>query len=159
MDFTSITRIWEQLLFNIRWLIYYLWWSIANRNSHFSFSHHTERKRSASYLEWNGKCFITKLLHLKRLHFYEARPSAYEAALRAMKRTFGAWSEAFSGFMFFCLEIKAKKWRLEIFISTRHSETHFEAKNSEYTVKIKEKWQKRQKSFIFSIFYSQKSCL
>ena len=34
---------------------------------------------NASYLEWNGKCFITKLLHLKRLHFYEARLSAYEA--------------------------------------------------------------------------------
>jgi hypothetical protein len=30
-----------------------------------------------------------KLLHLKR-RFYEARQTAYEAALRAMKRTFGA---------------------------------------------------------------------
>ena len=42
-----------------------------------------------------------KLLHLKR-RFYEARLTAYEAALRAMKRTFGAWSEALTGFMFFC---------------------------------------------------------
>ena len=66
MDFISITRIWVQLLFNIRWLIYYLWWSIANRNSHFSFLHHMS-EANASYLEWNGKCFITKLLHLKRL--------------------------------------------------------------------------------------------
>ena len=40
-----------------------------------------------------------------------------EARLRRMKRTCGAWSgscepwsEAFSGFMFFCLGIKAKKW-------------------------------------------------
>ena len=71
-------RIWEQLLFNIRWLIYYMWWSIANRNSHFSFLHHMS-EANASYLEWNGKCFITKLLHLKMLHFYEARLSAYEA--------------------------------------------------------------------------------
>ena len=39
-----------------------------------------------------------QLLHLKR-RFYEARLTAYEAALRAMKRTFGAWSEAFSGFI------------------------------------------------------------
>jgi hypothetical protein len=30
-----------------------------------------------------------KLLHLKR-RYYEARLAAYEAALRAMKRTFGA---------------------------------------------------------------------
>ena len=30
-----------------------------------------------------------ELLHLKR-RFYEARLTAYEAALRAMKRTFGA---------------------------------------------------------------------
>ena len=78
IDFISMTRIWVQLLFNIRWLIYYLWWSIANRNSHFSFLHHMS-EANASYLEWNGKCFITKLLHLKRLHFYEARLSAYEA--------------------------------------------------------------------------------
>ena len=35
---------------------------------------------------------------LKR-RFYEARQTAYEAALRAMKRTFGARSEAFSGFI------------------------------------------------------------
>ena len=41
-----------------------------------------------------------KLLHLKR-RFYEARLTAYEAALRAMKRTFGAWNEAWTGFMFF----------------------------------------------------------
>ena len=41
---------------------------------------------------------------------YEARLTAYEAALRDMKRTFGAWSEAFSGFMFFWPNFGQKKW-------------------------------------------------
>ena len=77
-----------------------------------SFFHHTERKRSASYrnemkmlhiVEWNET-----MLHLKR-RFYEAlcilhalvvsSTQKYEAALRAVKRTFGAWNEAFSGFI------------------------------------------------------------
>jgi len=57
--------------------------NICKHNSHFSFFHHTERERSASYRN------EMKLLHLKR-RFYEARLTAYEAALRAMKRTFGA---------------------------------------------------------------------
>ena len=51
--------------------------------------------------------------------------------------------------------------KLQNFAVKSNSENRFKfsQKNSEYTVKIKEKWQKWQKSFIFSIFYSQKSCL
>ena len=70
-------------------------------NSHFSFSHHpshkvlwmtghTERKRSASYRNEMKMLHIVELnetiLHLKRIHFYEARQSAYEAILQIMKR-------------------------------------------------------------------------
>ena len=59
-----------------------------------------------------------KLLHLKR-RFYEARLTAYEAALRAMKRTFGAWSEAFSGFIHhFC---RRQKWWAMRDSNPRHS--------------------------------------
>ena len=59
----------------------------------FSFSHHTERKRSASYRN------KVEMLHIVKRQwnnassekaFYEARLTAYEAALRAMKRTCGA---------------------------------------------------------------------
>ena len=100
MDFISITRIWEQLLFNIRWLIYYLWWSIANWNTHFSFLHHMS-EANASYLEWNGKCFITKLFHLKR-RFYEAHLRCMKQSCGLWSTPVGVWSEAFSGFMFFC---------------------------------------------------------
>ena len=74
----------------------------------------------------NGKTFIFHLLIIRSvsgvLHsgmkwscfiFAKANASSekavlrstalpYEAALRAMKRTFGAWSEALTGFMFFC---------------------------------------------------------
>ena len=68
MDFISITRIWEQLLFNIRWLIYYLWWSIANRNSHFSFFASYERsecfifgvKRKMLHSGMKWSCFIVR---------------------------------------------------------------------------------------------------
>ena len=111
MDFISITRIWEQLLFNIRWLIYYLWWSIANRNSHFSFLHHMSGA-NASFLEWNGKCFIAEWNGLPRRNEmktgaasssgvfyeafcgdaakYEAQLTLHEAALRAMKQSLTA---------------------------------------------------------------------
>ena len=113
IDFISITRIWEQLLFNIRGLIYYLWWSIANWNSHFSFSHHMS-EANASYLEWNGKCFITKLLRLKRLVWIGwSTPVGVWSILRHCRKIWSTanavWSKAFSGFMFFCLEIKVKK--------------------------------------------------
>ena len=68
MDFINITRIWEQLLFNIRWLIYYLWWSIANRNSHFSFFTSYERsecfifgvKRKMLHSRMKWSCFIVR---------------------------------------------------------------------------------------------------
>ena len=68
MDFISITRIWEQLLFNIRWLIYYLWWSIANWNSHFSFFASYERsecfifgvKRKMLHSGMKWSCFIVR---------------------------------------------------------------------------------------------------
>ena len=101
MDFISITRIWEQLLFNIRWLIYYLWWSIANRNSHFSFLHHMS-EANASYLEWNGKCFIAEwngAASSSGVFYeafcgdaakYEAHLAMHEAALRAMKQSLTA---------------------------------------------------------------------
>ena len=101
IDFISITRIWEQLLFNIRWLIYYLWWSIANRNSHFSFLHHMS-EANASYLEWNGKCFIAEwngAASSSGVFYeafcgdaakYEAHLAMHEAALRAMKQSLTA---------------------------------------------------------------------
>ena len=82
--------------------------------SHSLFSHHTER--SASYLEWNGKCFIAEWNGLPRRNEMKTGAASsekaflwstfcacelcsssikiYEAALRAMKRTFGAWSES-----------------------------------------------------------------
>ena len=116
IDFISMTRIWVQLLVNIRWLIYYLWWSIANWNSHFSFLHHMS-EANASYLEWDGKCFITKLLHLKRLHFYEARLSAYEAfcgkAAKYEAPLMRYEAKPFQASCFFCLESRQKKWRRE----------------------------------------------
>jgi len=101
IDFISMTRIWVQLLFNIRWLIYYLWWSIANRNSHFSFLHHMS-EANASYLEWNGKCFIAEWngaasssgvfyeAFCGSAAKYEAHLAMHEAALRAMKQSLTA---------------------------------------------------------------------
>ena len=118
MDFISITRILVQLLFNIRWLIYYLWWSIANRNSHFSFLHHMS-EANASFLEWNGKCFIAEWNGLPRRNEmktgaasssgvyyeafcgdaakYEAHLAMHEAALRAMKQSLTASFRHFFG--------------------------------------------------------------
>ena len=106
----------------------------------FSFLHHMS-EANASYLEWNGKCFITKLLHLKRIHFYEARQSAYEAFCGGMPqnmkhRRCGMKQSLFRLHVFLPL-IKAKKWRLEIFIFPRHSETLFELENSEFSCEIK----------------------
>ena len=134
MDFISITRIWVQLLFNIRWLMYYLWWSIANRNSHFSFLHHMS-EANASYLEWNGKCFIAEWNGLPRRNEmktgaasssgvfyeafcgdaakYEAHLAMHEAALRAMKQSLTA------SFAIFC-QFGQKKWRRGREFSTSH---------------------------------------
>ena len=69
---------------------------------------------NASYLEWNEKCFITKLLHLKRLvRIGWSTPVGVWSILRHCRKIWSTadavWSKAFSGFMFFCLEIKAKK--------------------------------------------------
>ena len=102
IDFISMARIWEQLLFNIRWLIYYLWWSIAPRNSHFSFLHHMS-EANASYLEWNGKCFIAEWNGLPRRN--EMKTGAASAVFALLRR---AKSEKASFRHFF----GAKKWRL-----------------------------------------------
>jgi len=51
----------------------------------------------------------------------------HEAALRAMKQSLTA---SFRHFL-------AKKWRLAFFIATRHSETHFELKTSEFRCEMK----------------------
>ena len=140
MDLTSMTLIWEQLLFNIRWLIYYLWWSIANRNSHFSFLHHMS-EANASYLEWNGKCFIAEWNGAASSSgvFYEAfcgsaakyetQLALHEAALRAMKQSLTASFRHFfchsKMLLWDCLHfIQAiphfckKKWRRESEFST-----------------------------------------
>ena len=113
IDLISMTRIWVQLLFNIRWLIYYLLWSIAHRNSHFSFLYHMS-EANASYLEWNGKCFITKLLHLKRLvRIGWSTPFGVWSILRHCRKIWSTadavWSKAFSGFMFFLPWNQGKK--------------------------------------------------
>ena len=120
-------RIWEQLLFNIRWLIYYLWWSIANRNSHFSFLHHIS-EANASYLEWNGKCFIAEwnedwnnasavfaLLRRAKSEkdsFLWSTPVGVWSILRHCRKIWSTadavWSKAFSGFIFFALKSRQK---------------------------------------------------
>ena len=54
-----------------------------------------------------------------------------------MKHRFAAvWSEAFSGFMFFCLNF-GKKNGGSLFFATHHSETHFELKTSEFRCEMK----------------------
>ena len=72
-------------------------------NSHFSFLHHMSGA-NASFLEWNGKCFIAEWNGLPRRN--EMKTGAASSS--------GVFYEAFSGFMFFCLEIKAKKWRIRL---------------------------------------------
>ena len=89
---------------------------LTKRSLGFTFLHHMS-EANASYLEWNGKCFITKLLHLKRLHFYEARLSAYEAfcgvAAKYEAPQMRYEAKPFQASCFFTLKSRQKKWRKE----------------------------------------------
>ena len=97
-----------------------------------------------------SECFIfgvkRKMLHnevasSEKASFLWSTPVGVWSILRHCRKIWSTadavWSKAFSGFMFFCLVSRQKKWRLEIFIFPRHSELHFEAKTSEFCCEMK----------------------
>ena len=80
------------------------------------------------------------MLHLKRLHFYEARLSAYEAfcgvAAKYEAPQMRYEAKPFQASYFFALN-KAKKMAAGFFIFPRHSKAHFELKTLEFCCEMK----------------------